>query len=129
MDSASGHIHRICIVDDDASIRDSMRALLESYGFETQAFSSAAAFLSTPFSYCCLIVDYSMPVTDGLALLELLRAGDIATPALLMTDKYEPTLVVRTKALGIHVSLVKPIRETKLVRSIEAACTGWRCAS
>ena len=122
------HIHRICIVDDDTAIRDSMGALLEGCGYKTQAFESAAAFLSAPIAYCCLIIDYRMPVTDGLALLELLRSGGTETPAILMTDKNEPVLAARIDATGTPV-LIKPITEARLIRSIEAACDGRYCTA
>jgi FixJ family two-component response regulator len=119
------HTHRICIVDDDAAIRDSMRALLESCGYEVQTFESATAFLNAPMAYCCLILDYRMPVTDGLALLELLRSGGIETPAILMTDKHEPILAKRIGAATAR-PLIKPITEARLIRSLEAIC-GGRC--
>jgi two-component system, LuxR family, response regulator FixJ len=128
MDSIPYHTHRICIVDDDAAVRDSMRALLESYGYEVKTFDSAAAFLGVPNIYCCLIVDLRMPVTNGLELLELLRMGGVTTPAILMTDKIEPTLAARMEAVGAPARLLKPIAEIELVGAIADAC-GERCAA
>lgn len=122
MDFVTGHGHCICIVDDDAAVRDSMRALLESYGYEVRDFDSAAAFLGAPNTYCCLIVDFRMPVTNGLELLELLRMGGDRTPAILMTDKGEPTLTMRIGAASAHAWLIKPISESELVHTIADAC-------
>jgi FixJ family two-component response regulator len=127
--NAAEHAHRICIVDDDAGVRDSLRALLESYGFEIREFDSAAALLGAPIRYCYLIVDYRMPVTNGLDLLELLRMGGIDTPAILMTDKDEPALASRIGAAKAVRALTKPISEAILIRSIAAACDGGICTA
>ena len=128
MDSTPHHMHRICIIDDDAAVRDSMRVLLESYGYEVRTFDSAAAFLVVPNTYCCLIIDLRMPVTNGLELLELLRMGGVATPAIMMTDKIEPTLAARMEAAGAPARLLKPIAEIELIGAIADAC-GERCAA
>lgn len=122
MDSVTNHKHRICVVDDDAAVRDSMRALLESYGYEVRDFDSAAAFLGAPRPCCCLIIDFRMPVTNGLELLELLRMGGDPTPAILMTDKGEPNLTMRIGAASAHAWLIKPIAESELVHTIADAC-------
>jgi two-component system, LuxR family, response regulator FixJ len=42
----SEHHHVIYIVDDDEAVRDSLRALLESFDFEVQEFGSAMEFLA-----------------------------------------------------------------------------------
>ena len=116
-------MHRICIVDDDAAVRDSMRVLLESYGYEVQEFDSTTAFLRAPCAYCCLIADFRMPVTNGLELLELLRMSSIKTPAILMMDKVEPTLAARIRAVGAQAILLKPIAEIELIGAIAQACS------
>jgi FixJ family two-component response regulator len=121
------HQHYICIVDDDAGVRDSMRILLDSHGFQISDFASAAAFLAAPLDYCCLIVDHRMPAIDGLELLEMLRASGIATPAILMTDKDEPTLSRRIHGLRDCACLTKPITEANLVRNVGTACE--RCTN
>jgi FixJ family two-component response regulator len=105
-----------------------MHILLDSYGLDVEAFHSAAAFLGVPCDYCCLIVDHRMPEIDGLELLELLRSGGIATSAILMTDKDEPSLAGRIGALSACVRLNKPITEANLVRNVGKACGANRCA-
>ena len=57
----------ISVVDDDDSVRESLRGLLESIGFGVETFSSAQAFLD---SECltrtdCLILDVRMPGMRG----------------------------------------------------------------
>lgn len=51
----------IIIVDDDAAVRDSMAALLESADFKVQCYASAKLFLAAGhFNDACLIADIRM---------------------------------------------------------------------
>ena len=60
----------VSIVDDDESVRESLPDLLEQFGFASQAFSSAEAFLASEFvnETRCLILDIVMPGMSGLDL-------------------------------------------------------------
>ena len=60
----------IFIVDDDDSVRDSARALLESYDLTVEDYPSARAFLEgfDVNSKGCVLLDLNMPVLDGYAL-------------------------------------------------------------
>ena len=60
----------ICVIDDDAAVRKSVRAVLESAGFRVREFESARSFLTLcPERSACLITDVRMPEMDGLELL------------------------------------------------------------
>ena len=72
----------ITVVDDDKSIRDSLRMLFESAEFEVDAFASAEDFLSSGnrSESTCLILDVQLPGISGIELQNRLRAeGDITT--------------------------------------------------
>jgi FixJ family two-component response regulator len=60
----------ISIVDDDESVRESLRSLIRSVGFEAELFGSAEAFLMSDqlSNTNCLILDLRMPGMSGLAL-------------------------------------------------------------
>ena len=59
----------VCIVDDDASMADSTRFLVRSFGFRAEAFLSAEEFLASELigdaSCLILILDLRMPGMDG----------------------------------------------------------------
>jgi FixJ family two-component response regulator len=57
----------VSIVDDDADVRDSLQALLESVGFAVWSFASAREVLDHPSlsQNGCLIADVRMPDMDG----------------------------------------------------------------
>ena len=63
----------VFIVDDDASVRDSLSLLLSLHGYVTATFASAEDFLGAfkPGSRGCLIVDIRMPGMSGLDLQKL----------------------------------------------------------
>ena len=59
----------ICIVYDDYTVRESLQALVGSFGYSTIAFGSAEAFLSSGQSRTtmCLLSDVQMPRFSGIA--------------------------------------------------------------
>jgi len=109
------------IIDDDDAVRDSTRALLESYGYEVRDYASAERFLENPESRPdCILVDQHMPGMTGLDLLEILRARGDKVPALMMTGRSDPALEPRAARIGVKV-LHKPVPEEQLVLWIEQA--------
>lgn len=108
------------IIDDDDAVRDSTRALLESYGYEVRDYPSAEEFLVTERKSDCLLVDQHMPGMTGLDLLELLRSKGNRTPALMMTGRSDPSLEPRAARIGVKL-LHKPVPEDQLVLWIEQA--------
>jgi ActR/RegA family two-component response regulator len=54
----------ICIIDDDESVAGSLKALLETLGFEVQSYSSGSDFLADDHHRTagCLVIDQHMPV-------------------------------------------------------------------
>jgi FixJ family two-component response regulator len=62
---------RVCIVDDDDGVRNSIRRLLEAYDLETTGYASGSDFLSH-YRHCqfgCLILDIHLPGVSGLDIL------------------------------------------------------------
>lgn len=107
------------VIDDDDAVRDSTRALLESYGYEVRDHASAEHFLqNTDSKTDCLLVDQHMPGMTGLDLLEHLRARGDQTPALMMTGRSDPTLLPRAARIGVKL-LHKPVPEDQIVSWIE----------
>ena len=86
-DRTTGFI--IAVVDDDLSILESLKNLLESADHTVRLFSSAAALLE---SGCvaevdCLISDIDLPVMDGFELLRAVQAARPALPIILITGR------------------------------------------
>jgi FixJ family two-component response regulator len=71
-------VRLVSIVDDDGSLRRSVRNLLTSVGFQVETFMSAEAFLESVHreNTGCLVLDLRMPGMSGLDLLAHLAATD-----------------------------------------------------
>jgi FixJ family two-component response regulator len=112
------------IVEDDDAVRDSLRALLEAYGYTVREYPCAAPYLeryvSTPSDV--LIVDHHMPGMTGLELVETLRARNVTIPTIMVTGRDDPQLGKRLARAGIAKLFHKPIDDEHLVRWIEETC-------
>lgn len=113
----------ISVVDDDDSIRESLKGLLESIGFAVATFASAQAFLD---SDCltrsdCLILDVRMPGMRGPDLqLELAHRGS-AVPIVFITAHSDEDIRPRVLKNGAVDCLLKPFSEEALLRAIRRA--------
>jgi two-component system response regulator FixJ len=110
------------IVEDDDAVRDSLRALLEAYGFTVREYPSAAPYLENniPTPSDCLVVDHHMPGMTGLELVETLRSRNAT---ILLTGRDDPQLNTRMARAGIAKLLHKPIDDENLVRWIKETCS------
>lgn len=108
------------VVDDDEAVLDSLRALLESYGFLVRGYASAKDYLTGAdhSGTRCLVVDLHMPEMSGLDLLKSLRARGRRFPAILITGRGEKNLHGRAAEVGAVGMLHKPIDDAALVSLI-----------
>ena len=113
----------ILIVDDDADVRDSLRALLESAGFEVRDFDCARTVLAdTCLSEgACLIADIRMPDMDGLALQQELVNRRVGLPVIIVTGHGDVPLAVRAMKAGAVDFIEKPFDDQLLLQSIKQA--------
>jgi FixJ family two-component response regulator len=113
----------ISVVEDDRYFRESMRRLIRSLGYNVEAFSSAANFLTFPrfIETTCLIADVHMPAMTGVELYRHLIEAGYKIPTILVTAY--PNDVDRARALndGVVCYLRKPVDEQQLMRCLRAA--------
>jgi FixJ family two-component response regulator len=113
----------ISVVDDDDSVRESLRGLIRSVGFEVKVFASAEEFLNSDAlrNTDCLILDVRMPGMNGLELHRHLAASHSEIPVIFITAHGDED--VRSQALngGAVAYLLKPFSEEALLNAIDAA--------
>jgi FixJ family two-component response regulator len=113
----------VAIVDDDESIRDTTKDLLESAGLAAVTFASASSLLKSRRinSFSCVVADMRMPEMTGLELQQRLVGSNQAIPTILMTAYPEER--VRTQAIKNNVVcyLVKPFAADDLLACIRCA--------
>jgi FixJ family two-component response regulator len=113
----------VSVVDDDESIRESLPDLLRQYGFATQAFASAEAFLASEFvdETRCLILDIAMPRMTGPDLQRELTRRRYRIPIVFITAHADEIDRPALLGEGAVDCLCKPFSETALLDAINAA--------
>jgi two-component system response regulator FixJ len=113
----------VFIVDDDEDIRTSLSRALETRGYTTRSFSSAAEYLDAfdERQGGCLILDYGMPDMSGLELQKLLVSRGQSIPTIFITGHGGVPESVEAMKMGAVDFLEKPFRQEALIAQIEAA--------
>ncbi len=113
----------VYVVDDDASVRKSLRRLLGTAGYHVEAFASADEFLAHPIPSepGCLLLDLRMPGRTGLDLQEALMAGQKAIPIVFVTGHGDVPTSVRAMKGGAVDFLTKPYDPEDLLEAVARA--------
>src|SRR5229473_3032448 len=118
------------VVDDDRSVRDSLRRLIASVGMTVEVFPTAQAFLSTPRRDApgCLVLDVRLPGLSGLDLQRELVKTDATRPIIFLTGHGDIPMSVRAMKAGAIEFLTKPFRGPDLLDAIRYAIDRDRTA-
>jgi FixJ family two-component response regulator len=113
----------ISIVDDDESVREAMKGLMNALGFTAEVFASAEDFLTSERAQgtSCLITDMQMPGTTGLQLHMRLVESGRTVPTILITAYPDDRSRTRALDAGIACCLTKPFSEDALLGCIRSA--------
>ena len=113
----------VCIVDDDASMADSTRFLVDSFGLRAEAFLSAQEFQDSGLvdETRCLILDLRMPGMDGLELQRKLASANRRIPIIFISARASDEEQRQAIAEGAVDFLRKPFSEEALLNAIQAA--------
>jgi len=114
----------VSIVDDDESVRESLRGLIRSIGLSVHTFASAEDFSRSEQveKTDCLILDVRMPGMSGLDLQRQLVTGRRDIPIIFITA-HGSDEGTRARALrdGAVAYLIKPFSEDALLEAVDAA--------
>ncbi|WP_296599635.1 response regulator [Phenylobacterium sp.] len=113
----------VCVVDDDDSVREALPDLLASYGFDTESFSSAEAFLASDSVAAtrCLVLDVAMPGMTGPELQTELARLQVDIAIVFITAHADPLIEAQVLQHGACAFLLKPFTETAIVEAVNAA--------
>ncbi len=113
----------VFVVDDNAAVRKSLRALLESAGLAVEAYATAEEFLVAydPERPGCLVLDVRLRQGSGLDLQDELRRRNATLPIIILTGHGNVQTSVRALKGGAIDFLQKPTPPNLLLERVVAA--------
>ena len=113
----------VFVVDDDESVRNCVRRLVESVQLHVETFNSADEFLKVyePARPGCLVLDVRMPGMSGLELQARLVELKYSLPVILLSGYGDVSVAVRAMKAGAVSYLEKPVNDHLLFDTIREA--------
>jgi RNA polymerase sigma factor (sigma-70 family) len=119
----------VFVVDDDPSVRSSLKFLLSSVGLQVESFDSADALLQRkpPDAPSCLVLDVRLRGLSGLDFQRELAARNRQMPIIFITGHGDIPMSVRAMKAGAVEFLTKPFRDQDLLDAVRIALERDRC--
>ena len=113
----------VVVIDDDASLRESLADLFQSIGLQTRAFASVADYLtSKPIDGPnCLVLDVRLPGVSGLDFQADMAKSGVEAQIVFMTGHGDIPMTVRAMKGGAVDFLAKPFREQDMLDAVALA--------
>jgi FixJ family two-component response regulator len=111
----------VFVVDDDASVRESLHSLLRSVGYGVKSFQSVQDLLDHGDGLAeaaCLVLDVRLPGQSGLELQRTLTNAGIALPIVFITGHGDVPMSVTAMKAGAIEFLTKPFRDQDLLDAV-----------
>jgi FixJ family two-component response regulator len=100
----------VFVIDDDESVRSSLKSLLKSVGLYVELFGSADDFLQRgrPEVPCCLVLDVRLPGRSGLEFQNELTKAGTDMPIIFLTGHGDIPMSVQAMKAGAVEFITKP---------------------
>ena len=117
----------VALVDDDESMLNAMKDVVNAEGFSAVTFASAERFLQSKRlkNVWCLVTDMYLPAMTGLELHRHLVAANRLIPTVLISARPEERVREQALQANIVCYLAKPFRAEELVACIRLAMQQW----
>jgi len=118
---ATGARSTVLVVDDDASVRESLHSLLRSVGYDVELFQTVEDLLDHRDDLAeaaCLVLDVRLPGQSGLELQRTLMKAGIALPIVFITGHGDVPMSVAAMKAGATEFLTKPLRDQDLLDAV-----------
>ena len=111
------------IVDDDESVRKSLRWLIESVGLQVSCYDSAISFTTAEIEHGpgCVVLDVRMPGMSGLDLQEQLSQTELPLPVIIVTGHADVPMAIRALKNGAFDFIEKPYNDQHLLDRVQDA--------
>jgi FixJ family two-component response regulator len=113
----------VYVIDDEASMRESLRSLFGSVGLHVETFGSASEFFEKklPDIAICIVVDIRLPGLSGLDFQAELVKANIDVPIIFITGYGDIAMTVKAMKAGAVEFLTKPFRDQDLLDAVKLA--------
>jgi two-component system nitrogen regulation response regulator NtrX len=127
---AAGPRLRLLVVDDEPSIRQSLRMILEFEGYEIEEAASGRDALARVAERvpAAALLDVKMPGMDGLEVLGALRERGYEFPVVVISGHGDISTAVEATRLGAFDFLEKPLQRERVLLTLRNAIQGHRLA-
>ncbi len=114
---------RVLIIDDEKSMRETLQLFLSEAGYEVETAEDGAVAreLAAMKPFDVVIADRAMPRSDGMTLMNEIRAKTPDIQVIMMTGEPPTETAVATARAGAFVPLVKPFSKEVLLRTVANA--------
>jgi DNA-binding NarL/FixJ family response regulator len=114
---------RILIADDHSLLRNALKALLEEHS-DWQVCAEAKTGLeavqkAAEFKPDVIILDFAMPVMDGLRAAREIHSASPAVPILMYTNYFFSALAIAATIAGVHQVIDKGAGAGQLLTAVE----------
>src|SRR6202046_1910082 len=113
--------HRVLVIDDDASLRFTLEAVLSDAGLTVDEAHGGAEGLAAfeARGADVVLTDLAMPDVDGMQVLTRIRAQDPSVPVLMLTAHGSERVAVAAMKSGAYDYLPKPFDPDELVLAVK----------
>ncbi len=121
-ENASNQV-RLLIIDDEPSVGDALRLVLESKGYEVVLVRNARDGIeqSRKSVFGFIIVDLFLTDGSGLQVIKTIHEHQPTVPILLITGHGSPEVFAEARELGAIGGLAKPFQPAEILALIAAA--------
>ena len=118
-----GTVNPICILDDDFSVLNSLRELLDSDGWEARLFDNPDLFLAYAREHAVklAVLDVWLPQMTGIDVQERLRMISPETLVIVITGREEPAIRAAAIEAGAFGFLGKPFEDEAFLTLVRDA--------
>jgi two-component system C4-dicarboxylate transport response regulator DctD len=114
----------VYLVEDDASVRESLQQALELEGRRVRSFAAMEPVIEAlrhAQEPLCIVTDVRLGAGDGLQLLSAVRAHDPQLPVIVITGHGDVPMAVQAMRDGAHDFIEKPFSPNRLIASTRRA--------
>jgi len=113
----------VCIIDDDADVRESLDNLLRASGYSVLSFARPDEFLACDAvdAAACLVLDIRLGDANGLDFQQELIDSETPVPVILITGHGDIPMTVRAMRAGAVTFFSKPFDDEGMLAAIDEA--------